>query len=232
MTRVYVGNLSFKTNVDSVRALFDGIELKEAKIVEAPFGKSRGFGFVTLKDEKDVEKALAKNDVELDGRKVRVEIARPEDQPRPDRRAFYPPPPAPRYAPRGYVSYRSYYPPAPRRAPRYSAPAAPAQPRQRRPRRDPATQEISTDKLFVKNLSFQTTDEAFKQAFEKYDIADATIVRHANGRSKGFGFVTVKSEDNQKKAIAEMNEFELDGRKITVSAAYKRDEKAEETATQ
>ena len=51
-----------------------------------------------------------------------------------------------------------------------------------------------------------------------------------NGKSRGFGFVTVKTEAAQKKALAEMKEHEVEGRKITVAASYIREEKKTEEA--
>ncbi|MDA3836980.1 MAG: RNA-binding protein [Nanoarchaeota archaeon] len=76
-------------------------------------------------------------------------------------------------------------------------------------------------KLYVGNLSFNVTEEAFKEAFAVYgEITEAIIISDKfTKRSKGFGFVTFADEEAGKKALAEMNGKELDGRELKVSEA-------------
>lgn len=76
-------------------------------------------------------------------------------------------------------------------------------------------------KLYVGSLSYSTTDEGLKAAFEQFGaVASATIIMdRASGRSKGFGFVEFESDEDADKAIAEMNGKELDGRKLIVNEA-------------
>ena len=77
-----------------------------------------------------------------------------------------------------------------------------------------------TKKLYVGNLSFQTTesdlDNLFAQAGEVESVR--IITDRDTGRSRGFGFVEM-SEENADKAIAQFNETELDGRALTVNEA-------------
>ena len=77
-----------------------------------------------------------------------------------------------------------------------------------------------TKKLYVGNLSFQTTegdlDELFAQAGEVESVR--IITDRDTGRSRGFGFVEM-GEDNAEKAIAQFNGTELDGRALTVNEA-------------
>ena len=77
-----------------------------------------------------------------------------------------------------------------------------------------------TKKLYVGNLSFQTTegdlDELFAQAGEVESVR--IITDRDTGRSRGFGFVEM-NEDNAEKAIAQFNGTELDGRALTVNEA-------------
>ena len=99
--------------------------------------------------------------------------------------------------------------------------------------RKQVAKEISETNVFVKNLPFSTTDEEFMKLFEKYEPIEATIIKRQIKRankevSKGYGFVTLKSKEDQAKAIAEMNDTEIEGRKITVAAAFKKTEKEEE----
>jgi len=83
--RLYVGNLSFKTTEDSLRQMFarDGRQVVDCKIIsDRETGRSRGFGFVEMANDDDANKAIAALDgVEVDGRALRVNLAR-EKQPR------------------------------------------------------------------------------------------------------------------------------------------------------
>src|SRR5215813_9103671 len=75
-------------------------------------------------------------------------------------------------------------------------------------------------KLFVGNLSFQTTENDITNAFSAYGAVEAVtiITDRDTGRSKGFGFVTMSEEDADK-AIAQLNGAQLDGRALTVNEA-------------
>jgi len=76
-------------------------------------------------------------------------------------------------------------------------------------------------KLYVGNLSFSIEEDKLKELFTPYgEIEEATIIKDKfSGRSKGFGFVTFKDNEAAKKAIAEMNEKEVEGRKLKVNEA-------------
>jgi RNA recognition motif-containing protein len=76
-------------------------------------------------------------------------------------------------------------------------------------------------KLFVGGISWNLTEEQLKEAFSKIgEVEEAKIITdRVSGRSKGFGFVTMKTVEDAKKAIEEMNGVELDGRAITVNEA-------------
>lgn len=76
-------------------------------------------------------------------------------------------------------------------------------------------------KLYVGNLPFAVDDEKLRELFSSYgEIEEANvIINKFNNRSKGFGFVTFKDEADAKKAIAEMNEKEVEGRQIKVNEA-------------
>jgi RNA recognition motif-containing protein len=75
-------------------------------------------------------------------------------------------------------------------------------------------------KLFVGNLSFQTTENDVNEAFAHCGAVEAVsiITDRDTGRSKGFGFVTMSDEDADK-AIAKLNGSQLDGRALTVNEA-------------
>lgn len=78
--KLYVGNLPYSINDESLKELFAASgEVNEAKIITDKFsGRSKGFGFVTMKDEQTAKKAIEEmNDKEVEGRKIRVSVARP-----------------------------------------------------------------------------------------------------------------------------------------------------------
>lgn len=84
-----------------------------------------------------------------------------------------------------------------------------------------------TNKLFVGNVSYTMTSDDLKLAFAKFgEVVDANIVMDKNsGRSRGFGFVEMKTEDEAKKAMEGLNEQEVDGRKIFVSEAKQKEDR-------
>jgi len=76
-------------------------------------------------------------------------------------------------------------------------------------------------KIYVGNLPFSVDYEKLKELFTSFgEIEEATVISDKfSGRSKGFGFVTFKNEEDAKKAISEMNEKEVEGRKLRVNEA-------------
>lgn len=78
--KLYVGNLPYGVNDESLKALFaESGEVVEAKVITDKFsGRSKGFGFVTMKDDAQAEKAIADvNNKEVEGRPIKVNVARP-----------------------------------------------------------------------------------------------------------------------------------------------------------
>lgn len=81
-------------------------------------------------------------------------------------------------------------------------------------------------KLFVGSVAWATTDEGLNEAFSKAGtVVSAQIIKDRDsGRSKGFGFVEMSSDEEAASAIEMWNGKELDGRKIAVSEARPRPE--------
>jgi RNA recognition motif-containing protein len=75
--------------------------------------------------------------------------------------------------------------------------------------------------IFVARLNFKTTQEGLEAAFAKFgQVSSAKIVKdRETNRSKGFGFVEMANDEEANKAIAALNETELDGRTIVVKPA-------------
>lgn len=81
--------------------------------------------------------------------------------------------------------------------------------------------------LFVGNLAYTTTEDSLKSMFEQIgEVASARVVTDRDsGRSKGFGFVEFASEDDNQKAVDQLNGKELDGRNITVDIARPKEDR-------
>lgn len=81
--RIYVGNLSFQTDENALRAAFGEFgEVEDAHVImDRETGRSRGFGFVTMPDDAQGQAAIeAMNGANLDGRSLRVNEARPREE--------------------------------------------------------------------------------------------------------------------------------------------------------
>lgn len=81
--------------------------------------------------------------------------------------------------------------------------------------------------LYVGNLPYSSTSDQLKEFFSQAgEVASATVITDKfSGRSKGFGFVEMADADGAKKAIAELNGQEMDGRAIRVSEARPKEER-------
>jgi cold-inducible RNA-binding protein len=79
-------------------------------------------------------------------------------------------------------------------------------------------------KVFVGGLPLHMDDQEFKEIFADYGaVNSATIIQdRETGKSRGFGFVEYLEPSAAENAIAKLNGGELDGRKLTVSAAVDR----------
>ena len=76
-------------------------------------------------------------------------------------------------------------------------------------------------KLYVGNLPYSVSDSDLQRIFEKHGsvVSAQVIVDHDTGRSKGFGFVEMGTDDEAQAAITALNGNEVDGRSLTVNEA-------------
>jgi len=83
------------------------------------------------------------------------------------------------------------------------------------------------NKLYVGNLSFSTTENDLHDAFAAHgNVVEATLmVERESGRPRGFGFVTMGSEEEAQKAIQALNGATLGGRPLTVNVAKPREDR-------
>jgi len=84
------------------------------------------------------------------------------------------------------------------------------------------------NKLFVGNLSFNTTENDLQDAFAAFGtVTEANLmVDRMTSRPRGFGFVTMSSEDEAQKAVEGLDGRELDGRALTVNIARPREQRS------
>lgn len=79
-------------------------------------------------------------------------------------------------------------------------------------------------KLFVGSLSWDTDDSRLRDVFSAHgEVSEAIVISdRETGRSRGFGFVTFEDDEAAEKAVAALNQTELDGRTIKVDVAQER----------
>lgn len=84
-----------------------------------------------------------------------------------------------------------------------------------------------TMKLYVGNLTYSATNATLETMFAEFgEIRSAQVVMDRDtGRSKGFGFVELASDQSAKAAIAALNGKEVDGRALTVNEAKPREDR-------
>ena len=86
---------------------------------------------------------------------------------------------------------------------------------------------MSKANLFIGSLAYATTDDTLGAFFATIGpVASARVITDRDsGRSKGFGFVEFENEDDNQKAVDQLNGQELDGRAITVSVARPKEDR-------
>jgi RNA recognition motif-containing protein len=82
-------------------------------------------------------------------------------------------------------------------------------------------------KLFVGGLAYAVNDDQLRDFFATVGTVQSAqvIVDRDSGQSKGFGFVEMSSDDEAKKAVAELDGKELEGRRIAVNEARPREQR-------
>ncbi|MHB1305619.1 MAG: RNA recognition motif domain-containing protein [Limisphaerales bacterium] len=84
-----------------------------------------------------------------------------------------------------------------------------------------------SSKLFVGNLSFNTTENDLQDAFAAHGtVVEANLMMdRMSGRPRGFGFVTMSTPEEAEKAIQALNGAQIDGRALTVNIARPREDR-------
>jgi len=83
------------------------------------------------------------------------------------------------------------------------------------------------NKLFVGNISFNTTENDLQDTFAAHGtVVEANLLMdRTTNKPRGFGFVTMSNEQEAQKAIQALNGVQLDGRTLTVNVARAREER-------
>ena len=86
---------------------------------------------------------------------------------------------------------------------------------------------MAQQNLFIGSLAYATTDDSLRALFEQIGpVASARVITDRDsGRSKGFGFVEFENEDDNQKAVDQLDGKELDGRTISVGMARPKEDR-------
>lgn len=223
-TKVFVGNLSFKTTAEELKSAFETVgKVANANIITRG-SRSLGYGFVDFNSEEDANKAVTEmNKRKVDDREINVEIAKPRDESKPTSA----PSRGRGFRGRGYGRGRYGIRGGFRRGGGMGF-----RRRSRPPMRRPVSTEgraQSTSTLFVANLPYSLDDEGLAKIFAGLSVKNSHVIRRPNGRSKGFGFVEFEHEDDQKKGLNGEKKT-ADGRELVIKVALTDDNKPDGSA--
>lgn len=197
--KLFVGGLAFETTSDTFKNFFSKWgDVTDAVIMPDRFtGRSRGFGFITFSDAESAKRVLKEREITLDGRILKPTIALPRDRhggPHATTRG-------------GSDRKREGDEPTPRDGP-------PPEPL------DGTGSPTDVEKLYIGGVPYSTSDEGFREFFEKFgELADCILMRdRSSGRSRGFGFITFIDRPSMERALASTGEL-LDGRNLDIKLA-------------
>jgi len=236
-TKVFVGNLSFKTRETGLVSAFEAAgKVVNAQIVTRGNNRSLGYGFVEFENEDSANKAIKDlNHHTLDEREINVELAkpRPEGTQPPQQRRFnnnrggynqggYRP-----YNSRGgynrprggYNNTRGFNNRGPYRGNNRGGRGG--RNNYGGPKRNIEDRQPSATSLFVTNLPFKFTDVEFANVFTEHGIKPKTakVATRYNGRSRGYGFVEFENNADQQKALSTLDKKTVEGRELVLKIA-------------
>jgi len=241
--RVYVGNLSYRTTSEELKAYFLTVcsGVTTAEVISYPNGRSKGCGLVEFKTPGDAEKAIKElNNTELAARKIFIREDReakgfqgggvnkgtvPHDKKKPSTNTNS----SNNTANNGNNNNRRNDQGEGRRNYNYTNNNNRSydnnnnnnrnyQPRDREQKQQaPRTKNTDGSNLYVGNLPYSTQDSDLKTLFEEHgDVTKAEVVLDRTGRSKGFGMIKMASVSDANSAIAGLNEQTYQNRKLVV----------------
>lgn len=243
-TKVFVGNLSFKTTEADLAAEFSsaGTVVSANIITRGP--RSLGYGFVELENEDAAKKSVQLlNKKKIDDREINVELAKPRDETKIQEKKNEEGRGRGRgrgrggrgrggstgrgrggrgrgyrrggFRPRGGEAGAA----SPTEGAEGQATRGGRQRGEKRPPKTTANQTPSKTTLFVANLPFSYGDEQLLALFKEFNATKAHVVKKRNTRSKGFGFVEFEKEEDQTKALAATDKKVVEERELIVKIA-------------
>ena len=87
---------------------------------------------------------------------------------------------------------------------------------------------MNSNKLYVGGLPYATTEDELEDLFSEHGTVESArvITDRMTGRSKGFGFVEMSSQEEAEAAIEKLNNSHLEGRTLTVNVAKPREKRS------
>jgi len=198
---LFVRSLPPTITTDTLTQYFsESFPVKHATVVLDPATKqSRGYGFVTFADAEDAKQAVREfNGKVLEGRKIKVEIAKPRHR---------------------QVEENGVDGPTGASLPSSTTTTGTVGPAEKRPKVQPQS------KLIVRNLPWSVKEpEQLATLFRSYGkVKHVTIPPKKNGLSAGFAFVVMRGRKNAEKALHGVTGKEIDGRTIAVDWAVEKE---------
>jgi RNA recognition motif-containing protein len=240
--KVFAGNLSFKTTEDELKEFFSsaGNVVKVNIITRGT--RSLGYGFVAFSSQEECHAAVEKLHKKILGeREINIEVAKPKAELEAAKKE--------RAAQRRRKPYKKKKPVKAKEGAAQETGAEKAEggenkttkskrkpkkkkifsKREPKPRREPTGQPSKTT-VFVANLPFSLTDETFAAVFKEYKVKSAkVVVRRGTGRSKGFGFVELETEEEQTRLLS-APPLVSEGRELNIKVALSEEKTAETVA--
>jgi len=197
--QVYAGNLSWSVTDDDLKDFMQAAgDVKSARVIKYPDGRSKGWGLVEFVDQNVAAEAInTLNDVELMGRKIFIR----EDREQGDATG----------AGFGGGGFGGKGGGGGKGAGGRARPRGRARP----PMDEPAVEVTSGTCLFVGNLPWSTSSQQLKEVFQENNAISADVKQGYDGRSRGYGIVTFESEEDAQSALS-LGGYNLDGREILV----------------
>lgn len=234
-TKLFVGNLNETTSAPTVGKLFETIGAVKNATIETRNEISRGFGYVELSTEEDAKAALERlNGYELEGRRIRVEVARDRSQPLPRRerggrpfrggrrggmRGRYPPRFGGQFPYAGFQQQYSDFGYGPRRFPgrRFGAR------RGRRPTRRQLNPDAPTSqtRVHIGNLPYTLTKNELAEQLKGFQIKEIVLAhrRFNTSLNVGYAFVDFATPAEQKRFLETNQVLKLKDRDCRSSPA-------------
>eukprot|EP01130_Rhizamoeba_saxonica_P018149 TRINITY_DN8_c0_g1_i1.p1 TRINITY_DN8_c0_g1~~TRINITY_DN8_c0_g1_i1.p1 ORF type:complete len:222 (+),score=70.81 TRINITY_DN8_c0_g1_i1:37-702(+) len=217
-TKVFVGNLAFKTTQPELAAAFEACGNVVSANIITRGKRSLGYGFVEFEEEHEAERAVQEMDkTVLDEREINVELAKPRVEKSEESVEYDDSPVETRNKNNGRRGRNS-------------------RKQSDEPQRQPKEKVESETTLFIANLPYTFDDLKLATLFEDFDILTAHVVTTKSGKSRGYGFVEFSNKDNQQEALAAMDEQEVESgsksepRVLSVKVALTEKDDEEETS--